>query len=143
MTVKTTGTLPIGIEVDGVVHRDFELRSPTVLDNIQVTEELVEAGEATNPLRIGTAMMARQIVKLGTLTTFDSLAAAGKGGEQPQVTTALIRSLHPKDWNHLDQESVVMEKKLLGVVETPQAAGGSTSSSGAPDTTSTPPTSTT
>lgn len=143
MTVKITGTLPIGIEVDGVLHRDFEMRSPTVLDNIEVTEELVESGEDTNPLRIGTAMMARQLVKLGTLTTFDGLGAAGKHGEQPQVTTALVRTLHPKDWNHLDRESADMEKKLLGVVETPQAAGGSTSSSGAPDTTSTQHTSTT
>lgn len=143
MAQTTEGILPIGIEVDGVLHREFTLRGATVLDNIDVTDELIEAGETPDQLRISTAMMARQLVKLGTLTTFDSLAAAGEEGEQPQVTTALVRSLLITDWNKLDKESAALEKKLLGVVETPQAAGGSTSSPGALDTASTPPSSTT
>lgn len=130
MAQTTKDILPIGIEVDGVLHREFTLRGATVLDNIEVTDELIEAGETPDQLRISTAMMARQLVALGTLT-------------KDQITTALVRSLHITDWNKLDKESAALEKKLLGVVETPQAAGGSTSSPGALDTASTPPSSTT
>jgi hypothetical protein len=129
MAQTTKGILPIGIEVDGVLHRDFELRGATVMDNIEVTDELIDAGETPDQLRVSTAMMARQLISLGTLT-------------KAQTTTALVRSLHITDWNKLDSESAALEKKLLGVEETPQEAGGSTSSPGVPDTASTPPTST-
>jgi hypothetical protein len=129
MAQTIQGTLPIGLEVDGVLHREFTLRGATVLDNIDVTDELIAAGETPDQLRISTAMMARQLVSLGTL-----------GPEQ--ITTALVRSLHITDWNKLDRESAALEKKLLGVVETPPNPGGSTSSPGAPETDSTQPTST-
>jgi hypothetical protein len=129
MGQTTSDVLPIGIEVDGVLHRDFVLRGATVMDNIEVTDELLAVGETPDQLRISTAMMARQLVSLGTLN-------------KDQITTALVRSLHITDWNKLDKESAALEKKLLGVVETPPKAGGSTSSSGAPDTASTQPIST-
>lgn len=109
-----TGTLPIGVEVDGVLHRDFTLRAATVADNIEVTEEMDANGEAPTPLRLGTAMMARQLVTLGTL-------------KREQITTGLVRGMHTADWNHLDQLSEAQEKKLLGDGQTPSPAGGSTS----------------
>lgn len=130
MSSVIKGTLPIGVDVDGVLHRDFELRGATVLDNIQVTEEMVERDEQVNPLRVATAMMARQLIQLGTL-------------RRDQITTDLVRAMHIADWNHLDKESAGLEKKLLGAVETLPATGGSASSPGAPDTTLTPATSTT
>lgn len=109
-----TGTLPIGVEVDGVVHRTFSLRAATVADNIEVTEEMDANGEAPTPLRLGTAMMARQLVTLGTL-------------KREQITTDLVRGMHTADWNHLDKLSEEQEKKLLGDGQTPSPAGGSTS----------------
>jgi predicted TIM-barrel enzyme len=128
MTITTKGVLPIGVEVDGVLHRDFEIRGATVGDNIDVTEEMAEADEAATPLRIGTAMMARQLVKLGTLLP-------------EQITTELVRTMHTADWNKLDAESSALEKKLLGVEQTPEATGGSTSSPGASSEVLTPGTS--
>lgn len=126
--MKTSGTLPIGVEVEGVLHRDYELRGATVNDNIEVTEELVEREESPTPLRVGTAMMARQLTKLGTLT-------------REQITTDLVRGMHTADWNQLDRESEALEKKLLSGGQTLPPTGGSTCSPGAPDTVSTQDTS--
>lgn len=118
MTARlVTGVLPIGVEVDGVLHREFTLRAATVADNIEVTEEMDANSEAPTPLRLGTAMMARQLVKLGTL-------------EREQITTALVRNLNTADWNHLDKLSEEQEKKLLGGGQTPSPVGGSTSAPG-------------
>jgi hypothetical protein len=125
MSRLITGTLPIGVEVDGVVHREFSFRGSTVGDNIEVTEELDAAGEAPTPLRLGTAMMARQLVTLGTL-------------KREQITTALVRGLHTADWNHLDRLSEDQEKKLLCDGPTPSQAGGSTPAPGPSDTASSP-----
>lgn len=123
--VTVEGTLPVGILVEGKLHRGYELRNATVGDNIEVTDELEAAGESLTPLRVGTAMMARQLVSLGTL-------------RREQITTALVRSLPTADWNHLDRESEALEKKLLSGGQTPSLDGGSTSSPGASDTVSTP-----
>lgn len=124
--MKVTGTLPIGIEVDGVLHRDFELRGATVMDNIEVTEELIERDETATQLRVGTAMMARQLLRLGTLRK-------DTDPEKTQITTDLVRSLHTADWNHLDRESAELEKKLLSGGQTPPPTGGSMFSPGVQD----------
>jgi hypothetical protein len=126
-TIK--GKLPIGVLVGDVLHRDFEIRGATVLDNIEVSDEMDAAGEQPTALRLSTALMARQLMKLGTL-------------QPEQITTALVRGLAIADWNHLDAESAVLEKKLLGVEQTPAATGGSTSWPGACSEASTPSTST-
>jgi hypothetical protein len=118
MSITAKGILPIGVEINGVKHTTFEIRGATVMDNIEVTEELAQADEGASPLRISTAMMARQLVSLGTLAP-------------EQITTALVRGMHTSDWNKLDRESAALEKKLLGVVQTPDTTGGSTSLPGA------------
>ncbi len=128
MSATTKGTLPIGVDVGGVVHRDYEIRGATVGDNIDVTEEMADTDEPATPLRIGTAMMARQLVKLGDLSP-------------EQITTDLVRGMHTADWNKLDAESSALEKKLLGVEPTPEATGGSMSSRGASSEALTPNTS--
>lgn len=133
--MKVTGTLPIGIEVDGVMHREYELRGATVMDNIEVTEELIDRDEVATQLRVGTAMMARQLLRLGTLRK-------DTDPEKTQITTDLVRSLHTADWNHLDRESEALQKKLLSGGQTPPPTGGSTSSPGALPEASTQATST-
>lgn len=65
-----------GVEVDGVVHTDFELRLPTIGDNITAVEKL---GVGSN-LKVHVAMIADALVKLGTLTreqiTYELLATS-------------------------------------------------------------------
>lgn len=59
-------TLRYGVEYpagSGQLHYDFELRLPTVGDNIAAIEEL---GVGSN-LRLNTAMLARGLVKLGDI----------------------------------------------------------------------------
>jgi hypothetical protein len=116
--IQASGTLPIGVTIDGVTHRTYVLRGALVSDNIAATDELVARGEGPDQLRIATALMSRQLVSLGTLAP-------------QQITTDLMRGLHIADWNHLDKESAALEKKLLGVEQTPTPAGGSTCLPGA------------
>lgn len=100
------GTFLLGLVVDGVRHMDFTLRSPTVQDNI---DAIYEVG-AENPVELSAAIFARQLVKLGTL-------------EPKQITTNLLRPMHPRDFNRLELASAELEKKLLlGVAS---SAGGS------------------
>jgi len=55
--------LVYGVEYEGTIHCDFELRIPMVADNIAALEEV---GPQSN-LRVNTAMYARCITKLGTI----------------------------------------------------------------------------
>lgn len=60
------GSLMFGVEYpagSGQLHYDFEMRLPTVGDNIAAIEEL---GVGSN-LRLNTAMLARALVKLGDI----------------------------------------------------------------------------
>lgn len=61
--ITHTGKLTYGVEVDGVVHTDFELRLPMIADNIEAIEEL---GPTSN-LKLHLAIMARALVRLGNL----------------------------------------------------------------------------
>jgi len=96
-SIIASGTLPIGVTIDGVTHRNFVLRGALVSDNIEATDELVARGENPDQLRIATALMSRQLASLGTL-------------QPQQITTDLLRGMHIADWNHLDKESAALEK---------------------------------
>jgi hypothetical protein len=58
------GKLPVGIEVDGVVHSDFELRPQLVRDSI---DGLQDAKAVENESYLGLVMLASQILSLGSL----------------------------------------------------------------------------
>lgn len=90
-----TGTFPIGIVVDGVRHMDFELRSVTVGDNVDVIEELGDV----SALRLSAALYARQLVALGSLP-------------KERITSELVLALHPDDFNALEEAHAQLKKKL-------------------------------
>lgn len=92
-----TGTLPIGFTVDGVVHKDFELRRPNLGDNIDAIDEV---GGNENALALSAAIMARQLVKLGSLP-------------KEKITTELLRSADLDDWNALDLAATELTKKSV------------------------------
>ena len=73
--ITQKGKLTYGVEHGGKVHVDFELRLPTIGDNITALEEV---GTESN-LRLGVAMMAASLVSLGDISsdeiTFDLLAS--------------------------------------------------------------------
>lgn len=110
-----TGTLKHGALVAGVRHRVFELRLPTVGDNVEAVEEV----GSHNPVALNAAVVARQVVRLGTL-------------KPEQITYDLLCTLHPKDFNQLDQAATDLEKNFWAELEaedTSSSAPGSPSSS--------------
>lgn len=62
--ITAKGTLIHGIEVDGVVHKDFELRAATIGDAVAAIEE---AGPDASFLRVKIHKMARCLLRVGTL----------------------------------------------------------------------------
>lgn len=100
-----TGALETGALVDGVTHRDFELRLPTVRDNIDAVDEV----GSTNGVALSAAILARQLVRLGTL-------------KPEQITFDLVADLHPSDYNQLEEAAAELEKK--------RKAGGPAASTG-------------
>lgn len=90
-----TGKLRQGVEVAGVVHREFELRLPTLGDNIDAVDEV----GGHNGVAVSAALLARQLVRLGTL-------------DPKEITYDLLCTLHPADYNQLDKAGGDLEKKL-------------------------------
>jgi hypothetical protein len=93
-SLKEGGTLATGVVVDGVRHRAFELRLPTVADNIDAVDEV----GSTNGVALGAAILACQLVKLGTL-------------KPEQINLDLLTTLHPSDFNRLEAAASELEKK--------------------------------
>lgn len=102
MSLTQTGELVTGALVDGVAHRAFELRLPTVRDNIDAVDEV----GGHNGVALGAAILARQLVKLGTL-------------KPEQIDFDLVASLHPQDFNLLEGAAGELEKKRLAAAPKP------------------------
>jgi len=90
-----TGTLPYGLEVDGVVHSDFELRAAILSDNIEAIDEV---GASENNLKLSAAILARQITRLGTL-------------DVKKIDGKLLGTMCIEDWNALDAAASEVAKK--------------------------------
>jgi hypothetical protein len=68
-TTAVAFRLPFGlVDVDGRLHRDGVLRLPTQAD---LTAVLKVAGEVDNPAYLETLLLARMLVRLGTLRLTD------------------------------------------------------------------------
>lgn len=93
--ITVTGTLVHGIEVDGVAHKDFELRAATIGDAVAAIEE---AGADASFLRVKVHKMARCLLRVGTL----------KAGE---VTPAMLLALPEEDFGPLNIALDATEKK--------------------------------
>lgn len=93
--ITQTGKLNYGVEFEGAVHTDFELRLPTIADNIAGVE-LVGIG---SNLKVHVAMMARTLVRLGNIPaesiTFE-LLSDGLVDDDFDVLAAAERDLKKK-----------------------------------------------
>lgn len=105
--VTVVGTLPVGVEVDGVRHREFEIRGAIVQDNV---DAITEVG-TDNSVLLSAAIYARQLLRLGTLSV-------------AQISTRLICGLSVQDFNELERMAAEAEKKAR--------LGGSSSLGGSP-----------
>jgi hypothetical protein len=90
-----TDRLPFSVTVAGTKHRDFELRLPTVQDNIDAVDEV----GSHNQVAVSAFILSRQLVKLGTL-------------KPEEITYELISGLHPRNYNALEEAANALEKKL-------------------------------
>lgn len=104
--ITETGTLPIGVVVDGVLHREFELRQSNVGDQIDAA---IEVGDNAHVLLLNTAAMARQLTRLGELP-------------REKITTALLLQMNPADWNAVENAAAALQKKLMR--DGPLSGGG-------------------
>lgn len=113
--LRESGTLVTGAEVGDTVHRHFELRLPTVQDNIDAVDEV----GSTNGVALSAAILARQLTQLGTL-------------KPEEITLDLIAALHPSDFNLMEVASATLEKKRLAAPLVAPTGAGSDLPSSAP-----------
>lgn len=78
--VSKTGTLKHGLKFGEETHTDFEIREPTTGNLLDAEEE----ADASKPLNFSAALLARQLIRVGTF-------------EGP-FTTGMIRKLHRADF---------------------------------------------
>lgn len=72
---STTGTLKHGLKIGETAHREFEFRADVTCEDYFAAEE--EAGGNTS-LRFRAALVARQLVRIGTFTGPFNSAMLGK-----------------------------------------------------------------
>lgn len=101
LTVK--GKFAIGIEVDGVIHTEFELRETTIRDGLSYIKKMKQNGEDTeDDLAIAVYKGAEQMTKLGTLPV-------------EKITAELLLQLNEEDFMPLidKQDELVKKRKSL------------------------------
>lgn len=70
--ITEKGTLPIGIEHNGQIHKDFEIREQIVADSINVFDDLDRAKKAEkNGLYANLCVTANMLLSLGTIPKED------------------------------------------------------------------------
>ena len=87
LTIK--GTLPNGVDFEGKIHQDFELREQLVKDMVEVannTENLAAAEK--NDSFLGICIMAKRIVSLGNIP-------------EENITPNLLMDMLQEDFNAL------------------------------------------
>lgn len=89
-TIK--GTLPGGLVIDGVAHREFEMREANVGDMFDAENEV----DVTRPMTFNGQMMLHQLVCIGTF----------KG----PFTIGMLRSLKTTDYGALRSAQMKLEE---------------------------------
>jgi len=110
---KETGTLPVGVEVDGKLHREFTLRPRLVRDSVEA-QEIARA--QTNDSYRGAVLIAAQLEKLGDLP-------------REKITTELLLELFDVDMGEILKANARLEVRLATFRG--QTAGAAQAASGA------------
>jgi hypothetical protein len=93
--MEAVGTLPVGLEYAGKIHKDFKLRPAKVRDTIESTAEV----GADNNLKFMLAILARQLVSLGDIP-------------KTHITSELLADLYDVDLAEIHESQEELEKKL-------------------------------
>lgn len=90
------GTLPVGVEVDGVVHYDFEVRPQLVSDSIEAMED---PKAANNDSYLGLVLQCKQIVSLGCIPT-------------ESISPSLLMKMYQVDMNVMLEAAATLRDRL-------------------------------
>lgn len=97
------GELIVGIEIDGITHKEFEMRNATIRDAISSINKAHANGEDTNSyLTRRLYKAAEQLVSLGSLPA-------------DKVNAELLLSLNESDFDPILNAQDELEKKLKGL----------------------------
>jgi len=99
-----SGTLPVGVELDGVVHRDFVLRPQRVRDSVEALADT----RAADPSFLGLAMLSSQIVQLGTL-------------DAAKINADVLLDMYEVDMQVLMEGAAQLRERLKTFRDAPQA----------------------
>jgi hypothetical protein len=94
--ITEKGTLPIGVEIDGKTHRDFEVRLRLVGDSIEALKDPIARDD---DFYFGVALLARQMVKMGDLPA-------------EEITPNLILGMYEVDVNEIRQAERRLDSRL-------------------------------
>jgi hypothetical protein len=102
MALKENGTLPLGVEYAGRLHRDFELRPEMIKDVLDVEKE-----ESCRDSNTYTAlfMLSRELVKLGDIP-------------KEAITPELLKGMASVDFNALLEARSRLRESLGSFRET-------------------------
>lgn len=90
------GVLPIGVEFNGKVHRDFIIRPKKVKDSVEALDD-PRAGKSD--AFFGVCVMSRQVEKLGDIPKKD-------------ITADLLAEMYEEDFRALNAASERLAKRL-------------------------------
>lgn len=92
-----SGTLLVGyVDENGVCHKDFEMRMPSLAD---VDEALEQAGENAGNARLSRYIWAKCVTRIGAVT---------------EITPELLGGLADVEYNRFSAVERALRKKLMG-----------------------------
>lgn len=97
--LTVTGKLPNGIEFNGQVHSDFELREQMVADTVEILESAEHGHRAnTGDYYFNVCVMAKRLVRLGEIPT-------------DAITPDFVMGMTQEDFNELSLASKRLSEK--------------------------------
>ena len=105
--MMATGTLPKGIEIDGVVYREFSLREQLVGDEIEILESDDAERATKSDAFFGVCIMAKRL----RLTGYDG-----------EITPAMVMGMASADYSHLLSSGKAQETERASFRDAAEAA---------------------
>jgi hypothetical protein len=107
--IKEKGILPVGVECDGKVHREFEIRPQLVGDSVDAMEDEKARG---NDAYMGLVVLSKQLVRLGDIP-------------KEKITAPLLMEMYDVDLAEMHSALGRLQKRLTsfrGEGKTPEKA---------------------
>lgn len=95
--ITEKGTLIVGVEFAGKIHKAFELRSALVRDSIEAVEE--DARAVKNESYMGLCLIAKQLLALGDIP-------------KKEITPAMLMDMNEIDMAEITEANRRLQKRL-------------------------------